>query len=281
MGKKSVDELDGSEPAEQAIPLLVDAHGGRLFSLGLRFCGSHEDAQDLVQETFLQAFRKWHQFEGRSRPSTWLYTIAARVCQRFRRKTSGEPERMESLDDLLPFAEPLMAQVPAEPEGALSAEVRAEARARAEQAIAGLPANFRMPFVLKEIVGFSIAEVAAILGLKEATVKTRLHRARLRVRREVGGALPRVAAPAPSFSRQVCLDLLQAKQEALDRGARFEFPDKVVCERCQELFATLDLGQQVCRDLAEGRLPGELRRRLLSSLEAAAGPAARAQGLSE
>ena len=67
-------------PAEVALPRLLEAHGGRLYSLALKFCGSPEDAEDLVQEVFLLAFRKWSQFKGESRATTWLYTIAARAC---------------------------------------------------------------------------------------------------------------------------------------------------------------------------------------------------------
>jgi len=262
-----VDALDGSEPREVAIPLLVDAHGGRLFSLGLRFCGDREEARDLVQETFLQAFRKWDQFEGRARASTWLYTIASRVCQRFHRKRSGEPERLESLDELLPFGSGPMAVAPSPQDEPLARELRTEAREQAEAAIASLPLAFRMPLVLKEIAGLSLVEVAAVLGLKEATVKTRLHRARLRVRKALEAALPRRPVPPVIYSKQVCLDLLKAKQEALDRGADFEFPDRIVCERCAELFATLDLTQGICRDIARGELPPELRRELLAQVE--------------
>lgn len=267
MGKRNAEDLDGSEPREEAIPLLVAAHGGSLYSLGLRFCGNREEAKDLVQETFLQAFRKWHLFEGRARPSTWLYTIASRVCHRFHRKRSGEPDRLESLEELLPFAESRMATVPEDGDGPLAQKIREEARREVEQAIAGLPITFRMPFVMKEIVGFSIVEVAGILGLKEATVKTRLHRARLRVRKAVEDALPRTEVPPPIFSKLVCLDLLRAKQEALDRGVGFEFPNQVVCERCAELFATLDLAQGICQDIARGDLPEELRRELLASIQ--------------
>jgi len=270
---KNADELDGSEPREQAIPLLLEAHGGRLYSLGLRFCGHREDAQDLVQEVFLQAFRKWDQFAGRARASTWLYTIAARACQRFRRRKSGEPARLESLDASLEaqavlgdFAAPSLAVVP--DDGELSAGLRAEARQEVEQAIAALPAAFRLPLVLKEIVGFSVEEVAEVLGLRPATVKTRLHRARLRVRAALASVLPRREMPPALFSRRVCLDLLRAKQEALDRGARFEFPGRVVCERCAEFFATLDLAEGLCTDLARGELPATLREALLAEMRA-------------
>ena len=179
----TADELDGSEPPEVALPLLVDAYGGRLYALGLRFCGNAEEAQDMVQETFLQAWRKWEQFEGRARASTWLYRIASRVCQRFHRKRAGEPDRLESLD-ALPFAGADLAVVP---DGPLTRVLREDARSEVEQAIADLPLAFRMPLVLKEIAGFSVAEVADVLGLKAATVKTRLHRARLRVRQALEG----------------------------------------------------------------------------------------------
>jgi RNA polymerase sigma-70 factor, ECF subfamily len=259
-------ELTGAEPRDVAIPRLVDAEAGRLYALGLRFCGDPDEARDLMQETFLQAWRKWDGFEGRSSPATWLYTIAARVCQRFRRKRSGEPERIESLDELLPFGETRMAVVPDPDEGPLAERVRAEARERVEEAIAGLPVAFRMPLVLKEIVGLGVADVAAVLGLKEATVKTRLHRARLRVRAALEEALPWRDAPPPAYSRQVCLDLLRAKQEALDRGVPFRVPGAVVCERCAALFGTLDLGGELCREIAAGRLPDELRAELLARL---------------
>ena len=61
---------------------LVNEHGGTLYSLGLRFCGDRTQAEDMVQEVFLQAFRAWDGFEGRSSVKTWLYTIATRACQR-------------------------------------------------------------------------------------------------------------------------------------------------------------------------------------------------------
>jgi len=265
---KPVSELNGTEAPDEAIPLLVEAQGGRLYSLGLRFCGNRDEAEDLVQETFLQAYRKWSQFQGRSSPATWLYTIASRVCQRFHRKKSGEPEAVESLDELLPFGTPRMAVVPSEDDGPLATAIRAEGRAEIERAIAELPIDFRMPLVLKEIVGFSLAEIASILDIPAATVKTRVHRARLRIRKALEEALPAKEVAPAIFSRQVCLDLLRAKQETLDRGVDFEFPDQVVCERCAELFATMDLAQGICHDIASGQLPEELRRQVLEQLSA-------------
>lgn len=141
--EKRADNLNGSETAEQALALLVETQGDRLYSLGIRFCGNREEAEDLVQETFLQAYKNWSQFQGRSSAATWLYTIASRVCQRFHRKKSGEPDRLESLEELLPFGESRMAVVPDGDDGPLALKIREEGRLQIEAAIAALPIEFR------------------------------------------------------------------------------------------------------------------------------------------
>jgi len=258
-GNPMAGEPSGGEPRELAIPRLVEEYGDQLYALGLRFCGNAESALDIVQETFLLAFRKWNQFEGRSRASTWLYTIAARVGQRQRRKLGRERARMRSLEELSPFYEDTLAVPPAEHD----VEDRAHMLREVESAIAGLPAAFRMPLVLKEIAGLSLADISAALGVRIETVKTRLHRARLAVRKEVESGRPRRAAPAPIFDKQVCFDLLAAKQDALDRGVAFVFPDEIVCERCDAVFAGLELAQEACRAAARGEQPPALKRAIL------------------
>ena len=283
---------------------MVASQGDRLYSLGLRFCGNHEEAEDLVQETFLQAWRHWADFKGASSPATWLYTIASRVCQRLHRKRSGEPDNLLSLDapiggdpdgasmsDLLPATSGAlidgavsvndgglwtgastsggalkggpMSVVPAAGDP-LAEEIRAESRAAVQVAITELPLDFRMPLVLKEIAGFSLRDIAQIMGIPAATVKTRLHRARLRLRDALETALPKRDVPPPEFSRQVCLDLLHAKLDSMDRGTGFQFPGEIVCARCSEFFATLDLAQDVCLDIAAGQMPAALRAQLLA-----------------
>jgi RNA polymerase sigma-70 factor (ECF subfamily) len=260
-------EPSAGEARETAIPSLVELHGDRLYALGLRFCGDADQAHDLVQETFLLAFRKWHQFEGRSRASTWLYTIAARVGQRQQRKLARQPARVGSFEELSPFGETSVPAPP--PQDELEArEEQAAVLREVEEAIARLPAPFRMPLVLKEIGGLSLADVSAALGVRPETVKTRLHRARLAVRKEVESARPQRPASPPMFEKQVCLDLLAAKQDALDRGLRFEFPDQMVCERCASVFAGLELAQDACRAAARGELPPALKRAILERVRA-------------
>ena len=263
-GAESNDAVSAGMPADVAIPRLLESYGSTIYWLGMRLCGNEHEADDLVQETFLQAYRKWHTFEGRSDPRTWIYTIATRLCQRRFRRRAGEPSHMASLEELLPNPMAEAGYVPEESQ--LTAQVQREAREHVEQAIATLPLTFRLPLVLKEIVGLPIADVAAALGIKEATVKTRVHRGRLRLRQAIEQGLPHRDMPPPQYSMQVCLDLLHAKQDALDRGAPFPVKDEVVCERCQALFATLDLTHDICEQIAAGELPDTAREAILAQI---------------
>ncbi|HXV64704.1 MAG TPA: RNA polymerase sigma factor [Vicinamibacteria bacterium] len=252
---------------DAALPELLDDYGGRIFGLGLKMCGTPQDAEDLVQETFLQAYRKWDQFEGRSQPSTWLYRIASRLCTRRKRRRAGEPKNLASLD-VLPSPDEPVVQLG---DASLSPEqlvLRRETRDAVDEAIGHLPEAFRLPLFLKELMELSTEEVAEILGIKPATVKTRVHRARLYLAKELRRHLPRVPAPPPDHSRQICLDLLELKQQALDRRSEFPVPQHELCRRCRSLFLTLDLATDTCRRLADGELPPEIRRVILDKVSA-------------
>ena len=232
--------------AEQVAP--------KLYRIAVSLCRNPDEAQDLMQDTLLQAHRKWDQFEGRSDPGTWLYTIAARLCRRRHRRRAGQPTTIESLDELLPRPDD-----PIVDRSALSDPARAfdreEIRRAVSSAIAALPPTFRLPLVLVDIAELPLAEVATILGVKEATVKTRVHRARLKLRQVLVSRLPTRTASPERHDRQVCLDLLHAKQEALDRQLPFSMSDHALCERCASVFATMDLGCRVCRTLQSGSGP--------------------------
>ncbi len=258
------DEQDSD--AATAVEQLMESEGSKMYGLALKLCRDPSDAEDLVQDTFLQAYRKWHQFEGRSEPTSWLYTIASRLCLRRQRPRAGEPRRMESLSDLLPIGEDSIPALPTAAETPLDRQLRHEARKRVEAALAELPVHLRLPVVLKDIAELSLAQVGEVLGIKEATVKTRVHRARLALRRAMVEVLPKRRAPAPDHPQQVCLDLLSAKQEALDRGAEFPVPPDELCNRCQSLLSTLELSHEVCRELDVEQLPAELRELILERL---------------
>ncbi len=161
-------------------------HVDRIHRFAQRLCGQADDAKDLVQETFLNAYRGLKHFRGEAQLSTWLYTIASRACIRMRRKRKGEPERELSLEEFVPTSEgEFRLQIATEgltPEQALANK---ELRRALEEAIQKLPKKYRLVLVLRDMEGLSAKEVGSVMGLNERAVKSRLHRARLFVRREL------------------------------------------------------------------------------------------------
>lgn len=264
--------IDGQPTAEtsaaRAIPELFDSHGDRIYSLGLRLCDNPANAEDLVQETFMRALESWDGFEGRSRPSTWLHTIAVRACRRMQRRRAGEPKHMQPLTRLLPSGDERVIQLPSDEDPEADAVLK-EATDAVLTAVSELPLDFRLPLVLKEMTDLSVAEIAGALDVKPATVKTRLHRARLRVREALAEALPGREGEPPDHAREECLALLRAKQESLDRDTEFPIPDDELCDRCRSVFATLDYGRGICRALACGEMPAEVREELVRTFERA------------
>jgi RNA polymerase sigma-70 factor, ECF subfamily len=247
-------------PADVAIPRLFDEHGRAIYALGRRVCRSPAEAEDMVQETFLAAWNRWRQFEGRSSARTWLYTIARRICQRMHRPRAGEPTTLESFDELLPGDEASFPQV--DPRQPFSDALKEEAAQRLDLGLAELPVDFRVPLVLKEIADLSVAEIAQVLDLPENTVKTRVHRARLKLRRALAELFPAGKPPERTQPSEVCYSLLLAKLDALDNGVELPVADAELCDRCRTVFATLDLGHEACRLLAEDEVPPRVQRRL-------------------
>jgi RNA polymerase sigma-70 factor, ECF subfamily len=155
---------------------LVRVHADRLYAVVLRFLGDTADAEEVTQETFLRAWRGIASFEGRSQFFTWLYRIGLNEAKRMvtRRPPAGQ---VRSLED-----EP----IPEAPDWSEAPEVRAgqaEVRRVLERAIRELPIEYRATIILRDIEGLSTAEAASSMDLGEAAFKSRLHRARLAVRR--------------------------------------------------------------------------------------------------
>jgi RNA polymerase sigma-70 factor (ECF subfamily) len=183
-------------PRDQANPAAGDErsqfdriyrdHVDLIYRYANRLCGETEAAKDLVQETFLNAYRGFKDFRGDARISTWLYTIASRACLRMRRKKKGEPERELSLEEFVPTSEgEFRLQIPVDGLSPEEAFQNKELRQALDQAIEKLPKKYRMVLVLRDMEGLSAKEVGTVMGLNERAVKSRLHRARLFVRREL------------------------------------------------------------------------------------------------
>jgi RNA polymerase sigma-70 factor (ECF subfamily) len=172
----------GDEPAFEEI---VTRYQARVFRLAWRLTGNESDARDALQETFLRVYRGLGSFRGESRFGTWLYRIATNAALTQRRARSRR--RAESLDSFLPRFDAKGSHVatPAELQVAARAEEALDRRILAEKARAGLerlPEPYRQAFVLRDLEEMPTAEVAEVLGLRPATVRQRVHRARLMLR---------------------------------------------------------------------------------------------------
>ncbi len=175
----SLDALRAGDRIEFA--RLVDAYSGPVYRLGLRMLGNAQDAEDVLQNTFMSALTHLPGFEGRSSISTWLYRIAANEALMLIRRKKPEvnfedAQTGDSNAELMPVQ---FVDWSGLPENELLSE---EGRKALDGAIQTLPEILRMVFILRDVEGLSIKETADALNLTETNVKTRLLRARLHLR---------------------------------------------------------------------------------------------------
>lgn len=178
----SLEALRAGDRAEFA--RVVDAYSAPIYRLGLKMLGSQQDAEDVLQNTFLNALTHLKDFEGRSSLSTWLYRIASNeALMLIRRK-----KNTVNLDDFHPedSEETPLPEVfvdwSAMPEDEL---LSGEGKKALDAAVGKLPESLRMVFVLRDVEGLSIRDTAEILNLTETNVKTRLLRARMFLREKL------------------------------------------------------------------------------------------------
>jgi RNA polymerase sigma-70 factor (ECF subfamily) len=179
----SLDSLKAGD--REAFARLVDETSPQIYRLVLHILGEEQDAEDVLQETYIKAFRALPEFEGRSSLKTWLHRIAVNEALMLVRKR--KPEAI-SVEESTPFD----AEGESEgmeivdfcclPEGELLSN---ESREFLSLAVQHLPENLRLVFVMRDIEGLSIQETAEAMNLSENNVKTRLLRARLRLRQEL------------------------------------------------------------------------------------------------
>ncbi len=177
-----LEKLRAGDPA--AFAQLVEANQRNVYNLALRMLNNSQEAEDVLQETFLSAYKALPSFEGRSNLSTWLYRIASNASlMRLRKKqpettSMDEPLELEE-GDSLPRQFVDWSSVP---EDKL---LSVESRRVMDRAVAELPEGLRIVFILRDIEGLSTQETGEALELSESAVKTRLHRARLALREKL------------------------------------------------------------------------------------------------
>jgi RNA polymerase sigma-70 factor, ECF subfamily len=174
-----------------ALEELVRSNQTRVYNFAMRMCRNVEDAKDILQETFLGMVRSIREFREESKFTTWLYRIASNACLKKRRRGVHDPspEQELSLDELMPRPDsegrrPEIADWSDDAERAL---LRGELSEQMEAAIDKLPREYKIVLVLRDVEGFSAEETAEMLKLSVPAVKSRLHRARVFVRRELAG----------------------------------------------------------------------------------------------
>ncbi len=167
---------------------LVEKYQQRIYNFGMRMCGEVRDAEDLVQETFLNIFRYLGGFRYETRFKNWMYRVATTTCLKAKRKPKHAPDRELSLEEFMPGeGDVLPDEAPAWARRPLDQVLNLELAELIQKAIIELPKKYRMVVVLRDQEGFSTEETAHILGISVANTKVRLHRARLFLREKLKG----------------------------------------------------------------------------------------------
>ncbi len=214
---------------ERALALLQST----VFSFSMKVCGHREDAEDTAQDVLLKSIRHLQKIEEPKALAVWLYKVTRNRCWMSRRRSKFAPAQTLSLDDLMPDGEELRsitAHLESSPEKqALS---RQEAK-RVHEAILRIPPQYRLILVLHDVEDLDTEEVAQITGLREGTVRVRLHRARLFVRRELAKPSTTKTRKARKNRKPVeCKRLFAGLSEYIDRRV-----DDLACERIEKHLA--------------------------------------------
>ncbi|MCL2660682.1 MAG: sigma-70 family RNA polymerase sigma factor [Acidobacteriaceae bacterium] len=172
------------ETVEEAIRLLQNT----VFSFSMKLCGHRQDAEDTMQEVLFRSLKHLGKLESADALAAWLYTVARNRCRRMRRGHSEEKEKKLSLDELVPGSEELGLLLSARA-GPEDTAIYGEEHHLLQQAILRIPASLRMVLVLHDMEELTTEQIGKILDLQTGTVRVRLHRARLAVRKEMSRLL--------------------------------------------------------------------------------------------
>ena len=280
----------GDEAAlEQALALLQNT----VFSFSMRVCGQREDAEDTMQEVLLKSVPHLPKFDSAKALVVWLYKVAKNRCLMSRRRSKFAPSPDLSLEELMPDRKELEELEQLGTNGGINPEafaIRSEEAGRLRDAIQRLPPQYRIALVLRDMEGLTDEEVAEITGLRSGTVRVRLHRARLFVRKELmkglkpqsgRAALASRASsreqidsdqPRPARCKAMFAELSNYLDEQLDDSLCEELEKHLGgCEPCRVFLSSLEATIEQCRKLpAEGpdrEKAVELRMKLLADYE--------------
>ncbi len=247
----------------------VDAHSDELYRLAYRIVHDEQSAEDIVQDTFLNAFRGLDNFDGRSSLGTWLFRITYNnALMRLRREKPAETLDEETEQTEQEFT-PIVVPWRETPEEMI---MRDETAQQLQTAISELPVTLRTVFQLRDIQERSTGETAEILGISQTAVKVRLHRARLLLREKLSAYFGTSAAPHPSS--MTCDELTPYLSEYLDNAV----PEPLAaaarehianCPRCHVLLDTTQMTITMMQHNAVRVIPAADRAMLFNEIQKA------------
>lgn len=258
--------IKAGDPAACAV--CVESHSPNLYRMAMRVLRDEAEAEDVLQETFLSAFKAIAQFDGRSSLGTWLYRIAynnALMKLRSRRDAL-------SLDDDAGDAMPLQIASPdISPDDMI---VEQETAQMLGDAVGKLPKTLREVFVLREMEDLTTLETARRLSLSEGAVKVRLHRARLALRQHMADYMNKVEPAETPMQSLACAEALRFMEQTEKRGQKVDVSLRdslreyiAACEQCRLLLDPKHESVLFYCDEHENPVPERVQRRLYKRIQ--------------
>ena len=284
--EKVVQLIQRNDPrsTEEALKLLQNT----VFSFSMKVCGQRQDAEDTMQEVLLKSVPNLQKFDNPKALLVWLYKVAKTRCLMNRRKSKFAPREALSLEELMPDRrelQTLSGNAQATPE---TAAMRGENAKRLREAIQKLPPDYRLVLVLHDMEELSDSEISEITGLRPGTIRVRLHRARLFVRKELarqsashvpaahqkkaGTAIPS-GQPRQRRCKEMFADLSNYLDDELDDSLCAELEKHIKdCEPCVAFLDSLEKSIEQCHhepdQLPDPRIAVQFRRELMAKYQA-------------
>jgi RNA polymerase sigma-70 factor (ECF subfamily) len=183
---------------EGAFDRFVDLYYGKVFRYAYTMCGHREDAEEVAQETLMKVFENLGQLREPDRLKPWVFRIAKNACLTKRRRSVFAPEVEVSLDELRPLKNGETGRLEIADWSGIPEDIagNAELKNALDRAVRTLPPIYRPVFLLRDVEGISTGDAAEILGVSEDVIKTRLHRARLLLRKGLDEYLRSLSVPS-------------------------------------------------------------------------------------
>lgn len=268
---------------EEALALLQNT----VFSFSMKVCGQRQDAEDTMQEVLLKSVPNLPKFDNPKALMVWLYKVAKNRCLMSRRKSKFAPKEDLSLEELMPDRRG-MKKLSGNPDGTPETSLlRRENAKRLREAVQRLPAEYRLILVLHDMEELSDGDVAEITGLRPGTIRVRLHRARLFVRKELAKQdqhrmIRRMAEPSRELQlsaqprQRRCKEMFAELSNYLDDGLDDSLCEELEkhmdgCEPCKAFLSSLERSIQQCRmapnEAPDPRVAARLRRELMTEYQ--------------